>query len=733
MIHVHELGGCAPAPLARYLKALGILRLVSEQVDGDARGWWRGDCFHLATKLTREDLETFFLRDYQPTPMFNPWGARSGYYEGSAEKRARESLKQIECSKSARLQPFRRMVGEVRSVIDAMTDGSKPSDKEKDRLILALRLKTRGTSSLWLDTVVTVIGAGEDVSLAQPPIFGTGGNEGSGGYPSAYMSAIVESVVELKWDHVMSASLFGGNALNSRWKQSMGQFAPGGTSTPWDMLLAFEGACVLRSAVGRRAATSSQRWMSSPFYVAPRSAGYASGSRLDEKILNKGRERPGRGEQWLPMWGAPSTLPEVQHIFSQGRAATEAGRATDGWSMARAVIDLGVSRGITEFVRYGYQQRNNQATHFAIPLGRFRVPNEKADVSSCLDDLDRWLVSLHRVAHPADDKKAKQTPARLVIAYHRLKDGLFSVIQEQATGGQWQDVLVRLGDVEAVMRRGTGFSAQPVPPLRPKWVAASDDDTPEFRLALAFALQSAFYRVNGRKVDDHVRRHWLPLERKRPQLPLDPERKLRFATTGTGSASKLEVPPEVVMQGHRSLDDAVALVERRVVETSQREGRHLALEAASHSAASIADLTKLLFGRVDLDRTLTLARALMALDRKVWADQSIRMESRRTSDWPDDAWLAIRLCTLPWPIRTRSGFDLDIGTDPALVRRLAVGDAASAVAIALRRLGAAGVRCTVRTGTASPQTAKLWAAALAFPITKRTATRFLHRLDQNKD
>ena len=32
-VHVHQLRGCAPAPLAHYLKALAILRLVSEQRD----------------------------------------------------------------------------------------------------------------------------------------------------------------------------------------------------------------------------------------------------------------------------------------------------------------------------------------------------------------------------------------------------------------------------------------------------------------------------------------------------------------------------------------------------------------------------------------------------------------------------------------------------------------------------------------------------------------------------
>ena len=58
MIHVHELDGCAPTPLAHYLKALGILRLVAEQADEHARGWWEGNHFRLGVdlKLTLRSL-----------------------------------------------------------------------------------------------------------------------------------------------------------------------------------------------------------------------------------------------------------------------------------------------------------------------------------------------------------------------------------------------------------------------------------------------------------------------------------------------------------------------------------------------------------------------------------------------------------------------------------------------------------------------------------------------------
>ena len=54
------LSGCAPVPLAHYLKALGILRLVSEQKDPNATGRWHRDQFILTSTLDREALLKFF-------------------------------------------------------------------------------------------------------------------------------------------------------------------------------------------------------------------------------------------------------------------------------------------------------------------------------------------------------------------------------------------------------------------------------------------------------------------------------------------------------------------------------------------------------------------------------------------------------------------------------------------------------------------------------------------------
>ena len=41
------LEGCTPEPLMSYLKALGILRIIAEQKDPDARGCWRDGAFKI--------------------------------------------------------------------------------------------------------------------------------------------------------------------------------------------------------------------------------------------------------------------------------------------------------------------------------------------------------------------------------------------------------------------------------------------------------------------------------------------------------------------------------------------------------------------------------------------------------------------------------------------------------------------------------------------------------------
>ena len=92
---------------------------------------------------------------------------------------------------------------------------------------------------------------------------------------------------------------------------------------------------------------------------------------------------------------------------------------------------------------------------------------------------------------------------------------------------------------------------------------------------------------------------------------------------------------------------------------------------------------------------------------------------------PPEGWLALRLTCLPWPLAP----DKKIPAEAGIVRRLLAGDSAGAVSVALARLRSAGIRPPLQAGVTDGQSARLWAAALVFPIDCGTAIRAAAVLD----
>src|SRR5436190_1183893 len=74
------LYGCAPELLIHYLKALGVLRIIAEQLDSKVRAAWHGDAFTIETNKMQNEVVRFFLEDYSPSPLIAPWNGSSGFY-----------------------------------------------------------------------------------------------------------------------------------------------------------------------------------------------------------------------------------------------------------------------------------------------------------------------------------------------------------------------------------------------------------------------------------------------------------------------------------------------------------------------------------------------------------------------------------------------------------------------------------------------------------------------------
>ena len=256
MAHRIILRGCTPEPMAAYLKALAVLRLVSEQVDPQARAWWRGDVFWLESSLDEDLLVQFFLDRFSPTPIVGPWNGGSGFYEGdrrdgleailgSAAERFheyRETIRMIESlpempQKGLRVEELLQRVesaaekstGKKRGALIKLLDGARnalPADAQEIMRSSVEDLKGKGTAKLVaalkklrtevnrrsrasgkggivqacrsrlcdraVDWMDAAVIFGLDSEPHYPPVLGTGGNEGRLDYTNAFMDRVAE-------------------------------------------------------------------------------------------------------------------------------------------------------------------------------------------------------------------------------------------------------------------------------------------------------------------------------------------------------------------------------------------------------------------------------------------------------------------------------------------------------------------------------------------------------------
>jgi len=103
------LDGCTAEPLGSYLKSLAVLRLIAEQKDLNAKGWWEDGTFCIESALDKEGISRFFLEEYMPTPIVAPWNGGSGFYEGDN----RTGLDAILKSTSPRFVLYRETIQEI--------------------------------------------------------------------------------------------------------------------------------------------------------------------------------------------------------------------------------------------------------------------------------------------------------------------------------------------------------------------------------------------------------------------------------------------------------------------------------------------------------------------------------------------------------------------------------------------------------------------------------------------
>lgn len=514
----HQLRGLQSQPLASYLAALGVLRLLHEQKDPDASAAWSEGHVQLYSALHKDELLNFFLEEYQPTPLTSPWNGGSGYYP----KDNKEGPTAILASQHPRFEPYRKTLLQVRAILERLGAKDKPDGEEaKTHLLRTLRRELDDESLKWLDAAVVL--SEDDKGQAKPrysPLLGTGGNDGRLEFSNNQMKRLEELFLshKAKPDHnreLLEGALYG--SLSRHLKGGpIGQFDPGSAGgvnlsvgfdggallNPWYYVLMIEGALVLASAAVGRFKDPGRTGGSFPFTVNHLGVGHGK----------LGQDEGNRQEIWLPLWDQPTRYPEIQSLFAEGRAQVGAQQARNPVEFSLALASHGTSRGLSGFCRFGFLQRNGKS-YFATPLGYH--PVGQVDSAGLIRRVEqRWF---HRHRHKLD---RPESVARAIRRYDN------AVMEHLASKGRTPLVtaLERLGELHIFLARSPKLweTIRPLPALDKGWVEQAYDESPEFRLALALSTlggaeagvntlhvrsQLTPYNPQTRQWDDHG---WLP-------------------------------------------------------------------------------------------------------------------------------------------------------------------------------------------------------------------------------
>lgn len=688
-----RLNGCAPVPLAHYLKALGILRLVAEQADTEARGSWEGEHFLLHTTLDENGLQDFFLHKYRPTPILAPWNGGSGF--ASKDKNQAKVLNGIARSRAGRFSPYVQGISAARAALAKLGLTEKPSTEQKEALLTLCRSSFPDSLMEWLDAALVLTADG----AKYPPLLGTGGNDGRLEFTNNHMKRLQElfepatGQPQADSENLLRNALFG-EAVRGLSSAAIGQFFPdaaGGANAsngfdgnarvnPWDFVLMLEGSLLFAAAAVKRLENANPTALAYPFCVRPAGCGYASSSEAD----------PGsaRCEIWTPLWKSPVSLPELRHTLAEGRAELRDKAARDGLDFARAVMSLGVDRGLKAFQRYSFQARNGLA-YFATPLDRVPV-RRRRNVSELIDELDRsdWLDRVRRAA--GNDK----TPGHIRAAVHQVEQAAIDLCrssqQEQEERARVEALLIAVADVEAVLSRSVRWAKDkfinPLPPLSARWFWKIRDGSAECDLAAGLAsLARPGFRI-----------HWQALERDKP-YPVWKENSR-----------------EVLWHDDRLLDSLLAVHLRRLILQEQAGGK--ADYFAARWFVRPSHLAAFLDGDVDERRLARLARAFSLVQ---FSDPSVSESARMIPDSETEAALTLPAAFSLLKLALAGqlpGLPGEIPRVPAILRRAASDSGLAATELAVRRLRASSFAPAVRAVPVTGPAVRRAAAATLFPL-----------------
>ena len=771
--HDVELLGCTPEPLMSYLKALGILRLVSDQVDPNARGWWKNDVFWIRSTLDRDAMVKFFLEVYSPTPIVVPWSGGDFFavnWNVTTAPRHKKTptastvIESFLATTSGRLERYRAALHACKVALEICgieTSHTEDSSTLKSRQAEFKKLKWTFIGRLratcgQLETLDWIDAAAVTGTEAFAPLLGSGGgSDGNTNFADNFMQNLWDVLADFDIQRhgashaaALRAASVGG-LRESLFREASTYRVLGRTSSlfdagavggpnatqgmeresllnPWDMIIGLEGTPCFAAAAVKRLASQAVAGAGFPFQFS------ASPTRRDG-LADK--ESAGR-EIWLPLWHRPCKIGEILNLFREGRAETASGPVRNGVDMGRAIVTLGIDRGVASFHRYGILRGRVGGENYntAASLGRFAL-TERSE-AELLREIDPWLDRFERAC------SGDNVPARFTRALRAIDSAIFDFCM-YGGNSHFQEILATLGAAEREMARTPGKIGQsksttnPLAGLSSAWIdAARVPDRGEFEIALALTgIEDPSHTIGPFRSN------------------LEPVTLWRNGEGKIGS-KWAEQDRASVWNAADLFANLAAVLDRRVMDGARKGYANLSL--GSSSAASPATIAAFLEGELDERKVEGLLWGLMLIDRSC-APGKARLHdggAAGSSQAPPPIYDLLKLLFLPsplfaarsangavhWRLATAQETGIRIRPEPAILPLLRLGRVGDAAAIAMRRLRSAGLNPLPHSRAGRPSRDSEWsevdlspregqrlAAALLIPLRADALNPLVHR------
>jgi len=550
------------SPVGDYLKGLGLLQILNEQLPSEVKGHWKKGQFVLDTDCSRDRLVEFFLHKYRPSPICSPWNGSSGFYKPN------DAAAFIEASKCDRWAALQEAYALGRQVINELDLKKQPDQNTKAKMIRRLRQLDSEEYRRWLDCVAIVVEGKKKTEIRFSYFLGTIGNIGA-----KDIGAVLAECLDLLWDletgnpkpeteRRIRASLFGAESDGLEPMAGMMQYAPvtdflndgdafrskpypesGGSSNagcnPFDVLLMIHGLLTFSGMTARD--NQSEKDPIAKFSLA---VDLASGT---ADTACKSESRIQIEEIWLPLWDQPLTHKQVRDfIYKMLRQPVSNQPIADSIDFAYEVAHFGKNHKIPLFLRCGILPRKGQS-NFVIPIEVFPSQEIDPDVAA---ELRPFRLSMRRLVRKLGDRITS-----LQQQVNQLEGCLMALARKD---GSYIETLTVLGELEATLTYNSILGNEYIavlPPLKDAWLdrVLEEEDSCEVRLALSLASLWLRTRLSRARLKEgkwywqtNAKLHWHPGKLVDSLITLLKRWDVEQADSGQPSYPKLQISPKLL-------------------------------------------------------------------------------------------------------------------------------------------------------------------------------------------